>query len=288
MSLSLGASSGSLHGTALLAGGRPAGGVTVTVTDGVQTVQTATQSGGEVGSWRVSGLNLPGTYTVTLSRADLASQTVSVSLDSTGSVTTSSSAVTSGGIQTVLESATAVLRGTVKQPGRDGVVRPVGEVTVELSSGGSTYAVTTASDPAGRRGEYVVAGLPPGTYTVSVGRAGVRPTSTILELAAGDDVPYSPTLAKAASLSGTVSVRGSGAGVAEDYLVELFRASDYPSVVYRTTRTDDRGSYTFDDVDAPEVYVVQVRRTQGSAPIGSANVTVSASEQAGRDVRVSP
>ncbi|WP_436699411.1 carboxypeptidase regulatory-like domain-containing protein [Nocardioides sp. BYT-33-1] len=290
VALSLGASSGSLSGRALLSGGGPAAGVTVTVTDGVRSVETATQSSGKVGNWKVSGLDLPGTYTVTFSRSDLAAQTVSVTLDQVGTITPSSigATVTSHGIETVMKSSTTVLEGRVTQPAIDNVVRPVGEVTVELSSGSSTYRVTTASVPSDQRGRYRVEGLPPGTYTVSVSRAGVRPTSTILQLAAGDTRDYSPELAKAASLSGTVTVADSGAPVGGGYLVELYRAASYPGSVYRTTRTDAAGNYQFADVDAPEVYVVQVRRTQGAAPIGSGNATVAASQQATRNVSVTP
>ncbi|WGX98472.1 carboxypeptidase regulatory-like domain-containing protein [Nocardioides sp. L-11A] len=290
VALSLGASSGSLSGRALLSGGGPAAGVTVSVTDGVRSVETATQSSGKVGNWKVSGLDLPGTYTVTFSRSDLAAQTVSVTLDQVGTITPSSigATVTSNGIETVMKSSTTVLEGRVTQPGNDDVVRPVGEVTVELSSGSSTYRVTTASVPADQRGRYRVEGLPPGTYTVSVSRAGVRPTSTILQLAAGDTRDYSPELAKAASVRGVVTVSDSGLPVGGGYLVELYRAGSYPGAVYRTTRTAADGSYVFPDVDAPEVYVVQVRRTQGAAPIGSGNATVAASQQATRNVSVTP
>ena len=89
VAMTLGTSSGSLRGSiSLLPDRAPLGGVLVTVTDGEQTVQTASQSTGgsgtKQGDWRVSGLALPGTYTVTFTRPDLAPETVSVELDTAG------------------------------------------------------------------------------------------------------------------------------------------------------------------------------------------------------------
>ncbi len=292
VSLNLGAAAGGLEGKASILEGGPAGGVTVTVTDGTQTIQTATQSvpkdGRPIGSWRVSGLQIPGTYTVTLSRDDLASQTVSVTLDATGAVAPSSigATVTSNGIETVMRSSSAVVRGVVRQPDSGGVLRRVGEVTVQLSSGTTSFTVVAASVPADRRGWYRIENVPPGTYTVSVSRPGVRPTSDIIHLTAGEDEEYHPQLLKAASLKGVVKDRDTGGADTRELLVELYRASDYPAVVYRTTRADANGNYFFDDIDAPEVYVVQVRRNRGSVPVGSANVSVDASEQAEKDVKI--
>jgi hypothetical protein len=299
--VSLGASSGSLSGQVSLDGNDPAsgvilpaGGVTVTVTDGIQTIQTATQSTGSqqstsagpgdgIGSWKVSGLQVPGTYTVTFSRADLAPQTVSVSLGDDGRITKSSIGVSVGAtrIETALRSATAVLEGRVTQPlTRGSAAVPVGEVTVHLSSGASSYTVTTASVPQGERGRYRIENLPPGTYTISLSRRGVRPTSGIRELTAGTTAKYSQELPLAASVGGTVVRRGTNVSVGAGYVVELFRASEYPAIAYSTTTTvGSAGAFSFDDVDAPEVYVVQVRRTRGSAPIGSSTVTVGPSDQ---------
>ena len=279
VAVSLGASSGSLKGHTTIVGGQKAGGVTVTVTDGSQIVQTATQStksqNTDVGSWSVAGLAVPGTYTVTFSRTDLASQTVSVSLDAAGRVTEDSmgAAVTSTGIQTVMQSATGSLAGTISQVG----VGSVGEVTVTLTSGESTFSVVTASVPSVHRGKYHIEQVPPGTYTVSVSRPGVRPTSSIIEIVAGQETPYSVQLARPASVSGLVTLRNGGT-VGANYVVQLFRATDYPNVVYSTTTTNSSSRYTFTDVDAPEAYVVQVRRTRGGVPLGTATVEIGPSD----------
>ncbi len=291
VAVSMGASAGSLSGRTTMVGGRKLGGVTVTVTDGSQIVQTATQSSpgrstaagaaatraagsGDIGDWSVSGLALPGTYTITFSRDDLASQTVSVALDASGRLTDQSvgATVTSNGIQTVMQSATGSLSGTISQVG----VGDVGEVTVSLTSGETSFSVVTASLPTGLKGDYHLEEVPPGTYTVSVTRSGVRPTSSIIEIVAGVDTDYSVELAQAASISGLV--RSNGTPVGAGYVVQLFRATDYPAVVYATTRTNGTGRYTFGDIDAPEAYVVQVRRTRGGVPLGTATVQIGPSD----------
>ena len=60
-----------------------------------------------------------GRHTITFARSDLASQTVSVALDGGGNVTPGSlgATITSSGISTAMQSATAVVTGTVTQVG---------------------------------------------------------------------------------------------------------------------------------------------------------------------------
>jgi hypothetical protein len=162
----------------------------------------------------------------------------------------------------------------------------VGEVTVQLSSGSATYSVTTASVPASDQGRYLVENVPPGTYTVSVSRSGVSPTSTILQLAAGQVRDYSPVLAAAAAI--TVTVTQNDSPVPAGWYVDLYRSSGYPDDPYRTVRTNADGKVTFDDVDAPEVYVIEVRSTRGGAPLGSGTIQLAASEQRSITVKARP
>ncbi|WP_026146109.1 carboxypeptidase-like regulatory domain-containing protein [Nocardioides sp. Iso805N] len=280
VSLTLGRSSGSLSGAVTLSsGGDPAAGVGVLVTDGSQTIQTASQSSGKaVGTWRVDGLALPGTYTVTFARSDLASHTLSVSLDADGNITPASigPGITVSGISVALHPSTAVLYGVVKQKGSSGAAA-IGEATVQLSSGTSSYTVTTASVPASSAGAYRIEDIPPGTYTVSVSLGGVTPTSSIVKLAAGDVTAYNPKLEPAASITGTV-VNASGATLGPGYVVELYQADAYPSTVYRTTTTRSDGTFSFTNVDAPQTYVIQVRPTSGSAPTGTTTLQLAASQ----------
>lgn len=281
VSLTLGRSSGSLSGKVTLSSdGNPAAGVSVLVTDGSQTIQTATQSSGsDLGSWQVSGLALPGTYTVTFARSDLAAHTLSVSLDANGTITPSSigPGITSSGITVALHPSTAVLQGVVKQKSAGGATSPIGEATVQLSSGTSTYTVTTASVPSGSVGAYRIEDIPPGTYTVSVSLGGVTPTSAIVTLAAGDVRSYNPKLEPAASVTGTV-VNAAGAPLGPGYVVELYLANDFPTSAYRTTTTNSSGRFSFPNVAAPQTYVVQVRPTAGSAPTGTTTLQLTASQ----------
>lgn len=287
LQLTLNKSSGSLRGIVReLPFETPAGGVVVSVTDGQRTLQTATQSQGSPGTWRVDGLAVPGTYTLTFSRSNLASQTVSVVLDGRGNTSSQSqtAAVADGRLEVTMQPSSATVEGTVRQ--RAGTARnPMGEVTVQLTSTQSTYTVITASVPAGNLGEYRIEGVAPGTYTVSVSREGVTPTSTLLELKAGDIRTYSPVLAPAAKLQGRVLAADTSAPLGAGWVVELYRSSAYPAVVYRTTTTNARGAWSFADVDAPEAYVVQVRRSQGSSPAGSSTVQVDRSKSVTVDVK---
>jgi len=290
VSVSLGQSAGSLSGkVSVLPGGSPAQGVTVTVTNGALTVQTVTQSTGDVGRWTVGGLTVPSTYTVTFSRPDLAGQTVSVSLDQAGTITPGSqgAVITSDGISVGMQSSTAVVRGTVSQRGaaNDGG-SPVhtGEVQISLTSGTSSFAVTSASKPDDRLGQFEIDGVPPGTYTLSVNRRGTSPTSTIVTLAAGEVRTYNPVLAAPAQISGVVkTVDGQ---LRPGWVVQLYLASQYPTVIARTVTTDSAGRYLLPDVDAPQSYVLEARPTASSAAQGSVTRQINASEQLVADITV--
>jgi Carboxypeptidase regulatory-like domain len=287
LAVSLGVSAGDLTGKVrLLPSGNPGSGVTVTVTNGVLTVQTVTQSTGDVGSWTVGGLALPSTYTVTFTRADLAAQTVSVSLDQFGAITPGSQGalITSDGIAVSMRSATAVVRGTVSQriaTAEAGSVH-AGEVQISLVSGTSSFAVTSASKPDGRLGQFEIDGVPPGTYTLSVNRRGTRPTSTIINLAAGQLKVVNPLLAAPAQISGLVADANGQAR--PGWQVLLYLADQYPTVVARTVTTDRTGHYLLSDVDAPESYVIEARPTASAAPQGSVTQQIDASQQLVADI----
>lgn len=288
VSLSLASSSGVLRGSVLTAADQqPAPGVLVSVTDGEQTVQTATSSDeDDLGEWKVTGLSLPGDYTVTFSRDDLASQTRSVVLDPQNNITSGGqdSGVTADGIKISMGSATAVVSGIVRQEQSEGEAEPIGEALVTLSSNSATYTVTTASVPARNAGEYRLDAVPPGNYTLSISRNGVSPVSKNVDLLAGVPFVDRTTLPIAASVRGVVSVNGTAVG--SGWVVEIYRSSQYPDVAYRASvRTANDGSYSFEDIDAPEAYIIQVRRTRGSAASGSTTVQVDPSEQAVANVR---
>lgn len=285
VAVSLGQSAGALSGkVSVLPSGNPAQGVTVTVTNGALTVQTVTQSTGNVGGWTVGGLSIPSTYTVTFSRPDLAGQTVSVSLDQAGRITPGSQGarITSDGIAVSMQSSTAVVRGTVSQRGavsEQGASSPVhtGEVQINLVSGTSSFAVTSASKPDNRLGQFEIGGVPPGTYTLSVNRRGTSPTSTIITLGAGEVRVYNPVLAAPAQISGVVAT--ADGQLRPGWQVQLYLASQYPTVIARTATTDSAGRYVLPDVDAPQSYVIEARPTASAAAQGSVTHEIDASEQ---------
>jgi type II secretory pathway pseudopilin PulG len=292
VAISLGQSAGSLSGkVSVLPGGTPAQGVTVTVTNGALTVQTVTQSTGNVGAWTVGGLTIPSTYTVTFSRPDLAAQTVSVSLDQSGVITPGSqgAVITSDGIRVGMQSSTAVVRGTVSQRGavsQEGAGSPVrtGEVQISLVSGTSSFAVTSASKPDSRVGQFEIDGVPPGTYTLSVNRRGTSPTSTIVTLSSGEVRVYNPVLAAPAQISGVVATLDGQ--VRPGWQVQLYLAAQYPTVIARTVTTDSAGRYVLPDVDAPQSYVIEARPTASAAAQGSVTREIDASQQLSVDITV--
>jgi hypothetical protein len=283
--LTVARAAGSLSGTVTtIPGDAPAPGVAVSVTSGATSVQTVTQSTGAIGGWTVAGLPIPGTYTVTFSRADLQSQTIAVTLDQAGNLG-SGSGVSGNTIAVAMTSAFAQISGVVSQRDADGSTHPVGEAVVGLTSGVDTYTVTSASQPADAVGSYLVAGVKPGTYTLSASLPGTSPTTVIVTVVAGQNLAFNPVLIPPASITGTVTDRsGAALGGVE---VILFRASQYPAQSAQSTVTDPQGGYRFADVDAPQAYVVEVRSPTTGA-LGSATLVLAASEAAVLDITVGP
>ncbi len=258
-------------------------GVTVTVSNGTTTLTTVTQNtaagGRPIGSWQLSGLPLPSTYSVTFSRPGLTSQTLSLALDAGGNI--SQGPYTNGAVSAVLTPSTGTLTGTVLQVPTGGTTaQPKGEVTVTVTDGTTTYRTTTASvttpkQPSGSwtTGSWVVSGLKPGTYTVSASALGTRPTTVRSTLSAGEVKPVPLTLATPAKISGRVTLGGQPAVNA---LVVLYLATGYPGTAVTQVATGADGSYSITDVAAPENYVVEVQLPAGS-PSATKNVTTAPS-----------
>lgn len=278
VSVSLTTGVGSISGTATLVGGAPATGVTVTVTNGQLSLQTVTLSIGAAGTYSVSGVPVPGTYTVTFTRSDLASQTKAVTINAAGGTTMPV-------INVTMTSATAQLSGTVYQStsasppvsepcttaASDPTLTPIGSVSISLASGTTSYQVTSASGAP--IGQYALDGVQPGTYTVAFSQPGGVPTSTIVTLTAGQQDAFCPILAPAASISGYVYSIASTetdetatpsplAGVE----VQLFATAAYPTTVSQTTSTTTAGQFVFNNVAAPQSYILQFSYPAGSAP----------------------
>jgi hypothetical protein len=242
---------GSISGRVSTSTGGPAGGVTVTATDGKVTLSTVTLSTGKVGSYTLAGLTVPDTFTVTFSRPDLASQTQAISLTPTGTTNPKN-------INATLVSNTAAVFGRVTQVGG----LPLGNVSVLLSSGNTSYQVTSATIPS--LGAFEIDGVTPGTYTISFTRQGGQPTSSIVTLIAGQRLQDNPVLNPAASISGyVVTTHGQPLPAAQ---VTLFLATQFPTVSVEATLTNTAGHFIFNNVDAPQSFIVAFAYPQGSAP----------------------
>ena len=311
LAVTLSTSAGSLSGSVAIqrphAADEAATGVAVTITDGQLTIQTETQSVAEAGrtpgQWSVQGLPIPGTYTVTFGRTDLATEIVSVSLDATGNITPGSRGATfdaNGNMSVRMKSATATVAGWVKQAGNGGCAGSLlGEAAVSLTNGTSTYKVTTATVPAGLCGQYRIENVPPGTYTLTANAGtATAPQSQVVTLAAGDELVNDSSgrggenfsLPQPASLTGTVS------STAGDRLcgwtVALFPQDQYPSKALASTTTSGdpancsatAGTFSFTAIPAG-TYIVSVGPTP-SNPVATLQVTVLPSEPKAVSIQV--
>jgi 5-hydroxyisourate hydrolase-like protein (transthyretin family) len=252
---------GSISGVVGIVGEGPVGGVLVTVSDGGMTFTTESLSLGDVGSYRVDDLPVPGSYTVTFSRSGLATQVRSIDLDAFGGAHRT-------GLNANLTRSAAAISGTVT--GEDGA--PLGGVRVTVTSGDEARVTMSAHEPPGR---YELRDLSAGTYTVTFERPGSQARAVLVALGAGEGRTIDVVLAPQASVHGRVTVAGMPTSGLQ---VRLFRIEEYPSSVLDITVTGTDGTYSFDALDAPQTYVVEFLNA-GGAVVGTETVTLLAGEQ---------
>jgi hypothetical protein len=271
VSITLTNSSGAVHGDVLSAADNsPQSGVTVTASNGLLTVQTQSESGNAAGQWGISGLPVPGTYTLTFTRADLASQTVAVSLDASGNVTGSN--VQGKRVEVYLASSTATVYGQIKQSGQ-----PLGEATITLASGTSTYTVTSSSvvdkSTNSTVGSYRMEQIPPGVYTLTVsGSGGTSTRSRVITLVAGAAKQEDVGLRSAASITG-VLVDSDGKPL-NNWTVFLYPAATYPTDFTAQTATSGGGKFSFANVDAGQYVIAFGPTTDPGAAVQTESFTV--------------
>jgi hypothetical protein len=263
---------GSIAGTVKRADTGPIGGVKVTVGVGETLLTTETLSVGDVGTFLLSGLPIPGTYTVTFSGAGLATQVRSVDLSADdGNLV---------GVDATLTAATARVLGTVKAkaPGNESDIDPVAGVTATLSDGTNTWTTTSADDP---EGSYVLRDITPGTYTLTFSQTGRVSQSVLVSLAAGDSRTVDAVLDPTASISGTVK-RETGDSTSTPLsgaFVVAYKVNDYPGTITAQAITDENGEYTLTNLSAPEGYIIEFLPPGGGIAKATEQLTLRAGEQ---------
>jgi hypothetical protein len=181
----LDAGTGVIRGTVTGPDGEPLGGVQVTVggvvsPDGTTPGTTTITSGAEVGTFAINDLPVPGTYTLTLSAEGFSPQTVPVTLTE----------------ERVARERTFVLSqrlGSIV-----GVVRtaegPLIGATVTATDGSFVATTTSGSGSGGLSGDralepggYLLPGLPPGTYSVTITFPERRQVTAIVDVEASEE-----------------------------------------------------------------------------------------------------
>lgn len=151
---------GQASGIVVDSAGQPLGGAAVNAAHGAftATTSTLTQSGpaGQPGTFSVTGLPTPATYTFTVVLPGYTSQTVRVDL---------ASASSASGITITMPRSVGAVEGSVTSGGL-----ATSDVVVELSDGTTPRTTATASLPAGA---FRFADVVPGSYTLTFRKAGL-------------------------------------------------------------------------------------------------------------------
>ena len=162
--------------------GNPLGGITVTVDGesftGESSTLTTDGGGGSAGSFTISGLPVPGEYSVTFSGTGVQDETLAASF---------LTANTQDLGTVVLLPFTSTVSGTVRSGGAG-----LGEVTVTLTDGDRSQITTSATSPAG---SYSFSGVPEGAYTLTFVRTGYATQVVLVSVAAGVDTTTDVSMA---------------------------------------------------------------------------------------------
>ena len=262
LSVALTGGAGTLSGLVREAGGTALGGVTVTASNGQVEVSTTTLSVGEIGRYTLVGLPAPSTYTVTFSHPGYVVQSRAADIDPLRNPAVD-------GIDASLVVATATITGTVSD--QNG---PASGVKVTVSDGLTSYTSVSADQPPG---SYRVGDLRPGTYTVTFSRPGSSEQTFLANLAPAETRVVDVTMEVRASIAGLVT--DSLGRPMQGAEVRLYLAVQFPNTPLRRIVTGSDGRYRFDDLSAPEQYVVEFASTPDSPGEASAQVDRAAGQQ---------
>ena len=277
-------STGSITGLVRNTAGSAIGGVAVSATDGENTFTTttvsvddpATTTLNEIGTFSLSGLPAPGIYTLSVGGGDFSTVVRNVVL---------SSSSLNVQLNFDLVASTGQVSGRVTDASG-----PVGGVTVRISNGLVTRLTTTASScPPGVTdcvGRYRLEGIAPGTYTLSFTRTGSEPAARQVVIVPGGDVTADVVLRPRAgikvfvctSVTATSPTSCTG-GAKSGYQVRIWKESAYPGgAPVGSLLTAADGSVTFNGLDAPTRYVIEVAAVAGDPAITSRLVSLGASQ----------
>jgi hypothetical protein len=194
----LSSGTGSVAGRLVDGSGNGLGGASVTVggatSSGTAPPGTTTLTTGSIGSFAVNGLSVPGSYTLTFTLPGYVPATVPVTLAVNGappSVTAT--------LSTQLGGITGAVRESRAGDGTT-IVSPFVGATVTASNGRRTWT-TTSSGAGGAlpNGGYLITGLQPGTYSVTVTAGGLQQQTGIITVAAGQNARLDLALTKPGS-----------------------------------------------------------------------------------------
>ena len=166
---------GSVQGAARTAGGQLLGGVSVVVQGRGLQLETATLTSGVgdngVGSYALSGLLVPGTYTITFSKPGFQPTTLGVTFTAAGAQT---------GLDATMAPATSTVSGVASLS-----ATPLAGLVVELADGTTSRTVVTAASPAGA---FSFSNVEPGSYTLTISGAGVATRIVLIDVVLGADL----------------------------------------------------------------------------------------------------
>lgn len=235
------------------ADGTNLGGVTVTATDGTNSVATVSLTEDAIGTYVIRNLATPGVYTVTVTADGYLPQTRTINLAAAGAATA----------DWALQPSAGSVRGQVLTSGGQGL----GAVTVTLTGGDvsrttRTLSVANGADPAG---SYVFEALPaPGTYTLTFAIDGLVSQVRLVNI--GGTSPGAVTGVDVVMSSSKALIQGT----ITNFLGDPVAGSELTLTNGISTRVlfsahEPIGEYTFSNLE-PGTYTLTATLT-GAAPV---------------------
>ncbi|MDT4946372.1 MAG: hypothetical protein QOH14_3105 [Pseudonocardiales bacterium] len=178
----LAAGTGSVTGRLVDAAGNGLGGATVTVGGATSSTSgatagtaptTTTLTSGSVGSFAINGLTAPGAYTLTFTLAGYSPASVPVTLKDNGAPPN---------VLVTLTTQLGSISGTVSAPGG---AAQIGATITATNGHRSWTATSSAAGGALPSGGYLISGLEPGTYSVTVTAPGRSQQTAMVTVVAG-------------------------------------------------------------------------------------------------------